>query len=454
MSDQVSFAPPVMNGRRQGTKAPDEVTAMARLRDPGWGTRRIAAELGCDRETVRRYLDVGGWAPYRSPERREALAGHEAWLADRFRRHRGNADVVRQELLAELGIAVSLRTVERAVAHLRRELAAEALATVRFETPPGWQLQIDFGERGVRISEETVRVHLFVATLGYSRRVYVRAFRHQRQSAWLDGIEGAFRHFGGVPGELLFDNAKTLVEHHDRVTREVTFNERLHAFARYWGVRPVACAPYRARTIDGRAVDPVHPVDRWRAGAIEGGKDERGVGYVKGNALAGRSFVSWAALEGHLAWWMREIADARVHGTTGQAPATRFERDEAAALRPLAGRPPFRQVRELTRRVQNDGGVDVDTDHHSVPWALIGTSVSIIVSGGEVQGLHAGAEVARHAQRRGRRERAVEAAHLRGIVVGRPGTHQAASGSAPMMPPVADLLRPLAEYEQATGGGW
>ena len=283
-------------------RVPDEVAAMARLRDLGWGTRRIAAELGCDRETVRRYLDVGGWAPYRSPERREALAGHEAWLADRFRRHRGNADVVRQELLAELGIAVSLRTVERAVAHLRRELAAEALATVRFETPPGWQLQIDFGERGVRISEETVRVHLFVATLGYSRRVYVRAFRHQRQSAWLDGIEGAFRHFGGVPGELLFDNAKTLVEHHDRVTREVTFNERLHAFARYWGVRPVACAPYRARTK---------------------GKDERGVGYVKGNALAGRSFVSWAALEGHLAWWTREIADTRVHGTTGEAPATR-----------------------------------------------------------------------------------------------------------------------------------
>jgi transposase len=254
------------------------------------------------------------------------LAGHGAWLAERFRRHRGNADVVRQELAAELGITVSLRTVERAVAHLRRELAAEALATVRFETPPGRQLQIDFGERAVRIGEETVRVHLFVATLGYSRRVYVRAFRHQRQSAWLDGIEGAFRHFGGVPGELLLDNAKALVEHHDRATREVAFNERLHAFARYWGVRPVACAPYRARTK---------------------GKDERGVGYVKGNAIAGRSFPSWAALEAHLARWMREVADTRVHGTTGEAPVARFERDEAAALRPLAGRPPFRQVREL-----------------------------------------------------------------------------------------------------------
>ena len=51
-------------------RVPDEVAAMARLRDLGWGTRRIAAELGCDRETVRRYLAAGGWAPYRSPERR------------------------------------------------------------------------------------------------------------------------------------------------------------------------------------------------------------------------------------------------------------------------------------------------------------------------------------------------------------------------------------------------
>src|SRR5215210_2156764 len=149
-------------------RVPDEVAAMVRLRALGWGTRRIAAALGCDRETVQRYLAAGGWAPYRAPERPGALAGHEAWLAERFRRHAGNADVVRQELAAEFGVVVSLRTVERAVAHLRRELAAAALATVRFETPPGRQLQIDFGERWVAIDDEQVRVYLFVATLGYS----------------------------------------------------------------------------------------------------------------------------------------------------------------------------------------------------------------------------------------------------------------------------------------------
>src|SRR3954464_3602162 len=409
MDDRVSVAPPVDDGRRQGMRAPDEVAAMLRLRALGWGTRRIPAELGCDRETVRRYLAAGGWAPYRAPARPGVLAGHGAWRAERFRRHRGNADVVRQELAAELGITVSLRTVERAVVHLRRELAAEALATVRFETPPGSQMQIDFGECGVTLGGERVRVHLFVATLGYSRRVRGGAFRRERRSAWFEGVEGAFAHFGGLPAELLLDNARALVEPHDPGTREVVFNARFHAFARYWGVRPVACAPYRGRTK---------------------GNDERGVVYVNRNAIPGGSFPSWAALEAHLARWTREVADVRVHGTTGEPPVARLGRDEAAALRPPRwgragggargpgrGGPPFRQVRELVRRVQNDGCVDVDTNHYSVPWTLIGAPASIVVSGGAGRAHHAAAEVARHSERRGRRERAVDRAHLRGIVV-------------------------------------
>src|SRR6185312_13936462 len=139
----------------------------------------------------------------------------------------------------------------------------------------------------------------------------------ERQESWLEGLESTFRHFGGVTAEVLFDNDRGLVSRHDVETREVVFNARFLAFARYWGFRPRACAPYRARTK---------------------GKDERGVGYAKRNAVAGHGFASWTALEGHLAWWMREIADRRAHGTTGEPPIERFRRDEANALRPLDGR--------------------------------------------------------------------------------------------------------------------
>jgi len=147
---------------------------------------------------------------------------------------------VRQELASEHGVIIGLRSVELRVQPWRRELKAQKRATVRFETRPGHQLQIDFGEVRTWIADERVRVHLFVATLGYSRRMYIRLSLRERQLDWFEGMEGTFLRFGGVPTEILFDNARALVEHHDAVTREVRFNARLHAFARYWGFNPKA----------------------------------------------------------------------------------------------------------------------------------------------------------------------------------------------------------------------
>ena len=94
------------------------------------------------------------------------------------------------------------------------------------------------------------------------------------------------------------------------------FAQRLEEFASYWGFKPRACRPYRARTK---------------------GKDERGVAYVKKNAIAGREFSSWAELEAHLVRWSREVADLRVHGTTGEAPLERFVRAEGPGVAATGG---------------------------------------------------------------------------------------------------------------------
>ena len=422
---------------RQAMQTPEDVQAMLKLASLGWGAKRISRELGCSRNTVRNYLRQGGWQPYQSPQRPGRLTAHRDWLAERFRQHRGNCDVVRQELQREHAVTVSLRTVERAVAHLRREVLAQTAATVRFETPPGHQVQIDFGTVRVPIADEQLKVHLFVATLGYSRRIYVAMFLHERQSAWLQGLEGAFRHFGGTTREVLVDNARALVNEHDAQTREVAFNDRFHAFCRYWGVTPRACAPYRARTK---------------------GKDERGVGYVKRNAIAGHRFASLEELQAHLARWMREVADVRVHGTTAEPPIDRFERDERRALTPLTAKAPFLQVRELSRRVHSDACIELDTNRYSVPWKLIGESVTVVVAERQVRVLYVGQEVACHAQNEGRRTSIIERSHLVGIV----GAHlvgvswlarpNSAAAPAPVAP--AELLRPLAEYETVIGGGW
>ncbi|WP_292478655.1 DDE-type integrase/transposase/recombinase [Mesorhizobium sp.] len=124
-----------------------------------------------------------------------------------------------------------------------------------------------------------------MATLGHSRRLHARAFRAEKQEHWLAGIESAFTSFGGVPEEVLMDNPRALVVRHDAASRSVEFNDKLIAFAKHWGFRHRACAPYRARTK---------------------GKTESGVGYVKKNAIAGHSFTSWEAFEAHLARWERD----------------------------------------------------------------------------------------------------------------------------------------------------
>ena len=96
-------------------QTPQDVEAMQQLWAAGWGRRRIARELGCSPETVRKYLRQGGCQPYGKPCRNTVLDDQREWLQQRFLTHRGNADVVRQELASEKGIEVSLRTVERAV---------------------------------------------------------------------------------------------------------------------------------------------------------------------------------------------------------------------------------------------------------------------------------------------------------------------------------------------------
>lgn len=431
--ERIAGSPSWSDPRGQVMKTPDDVAAMVRLKACGWGIKRIARELGCSHHTVKHYVAAGGVVPFNSAKRAKTLDGHEDWLRERFIRHRGNADVVRQDLAAEKGIAIGLRTLQRAVKPYRQALRAEALATTRFETPPGRQLQIDFGERLVEIGGAKIKAFVFVATLGHSRRCHVRAFRHERQESWFTGLESAFLAFGGVAEDVLMDNPRALVVRHDPASRQVQFNDKLIAFAKHWGFAPRACAPYRARTK---------------------GKTENGVGYVKKNAIAGHTFASWEAFEAHLARWEREVANVRVHGTTGETPTVRFERDEAHRLKPLGSRPSFGSLRELSRIVGNDCAVEIDTNSYSVPWRLIGERVAVTVAAGEVRIRHGVREVAVHAVVGGRRQRVIDRAHLDGVA-GRDGpVHRQAIEAPPEVPSPPRLLRPLAEYEAAIGGSF
>jgi transposase len=417
--DPRPMAPPFVEARMI---EPDAVRQLRQLREQGWGTKRIARELGIARNTIRRYVREGAGATRQVRPAARALDEEGRRLATALfdGEAEGNAVVV-TELLRERGYDVAARTVQKVTAPRRRERVAAAVASVRFETAPGAQMQIDFGQKVVSIAGEPVRVHLLVAVLSYSRRLYVKAFLAERQDDWREGIAGAFRHFGGVPRTVLGDNARSLVVAHDRATQTVTFHPAYVAFCRDWDVVPRTCAPYRARTK---------------------GKTESGVKYVKRNALAGRAFKTFAQLEAHLADWMR-TADNREHGTTHEAPLLRFVRDEAAALRPLPAQAVPVRERRLDRRVANDALVDVDTVRYSVPHRFVRDRVAVHVGEHEVRIFHGESLVATH--RRVCEPHAIvrEPAHYEGL------WRKAHVEIAPTTSPLAAMGRSLDEYAAA-----
>ena len=399
------------------------VTAIRTLASRGVGKKAIAREVGVAVNTVRRYLrqpitprhQVRPAARRLTDDRRaEARRLYEGPAA-------GNAVVV-QWLLAERGCAMSVRTIERAVADIRRAQRVAALATVRVETAPGDQLQVDFGQQRLSIAGVSVRIFLLVAVLSYSRRLFVKAFLNERGDDWREGIAAAFTHFGGVPRTLLGDNARALVLGRDRATGTVSFHPTYLAFCRDWDVQPRACAPYRARTK---------------------GKTEAGVKYVKRNGLADQAFDSLGALEQHLAEWMT-IADQRCHGTTREAPIVRFERDERAALRPLPLRALPRRTQRLQRRVALDAFVDVDTVRYSVPHRLVRDHVEVLVEDRLVRIFHGAELVATHARSTEPFARVVDVAHYAGLW--RSALDDAST------PGLALLGRDLADYAAVIGG--
>jgi transposase len=377
----------------------------------GEGIKRIARELGVDRKTVKAWRRRGGWRPRPTGRRQRAVDTFAAFIEQRAPEVGWNGVVLHRELQG-LGFTGGYLQVQRQLQPLRAARQWAALATVRFETGPGEQAQVDFGQLRVWLGDVETTAHLFVFTLGYSRRLWTRAYPHERLDVVLDGHERAFRHFGGVPLSCLYDNPRTQVL--GRRERRVLWHIVFEDFARYYGFTPRACQPYRPRTK---------------------GKVESGVKYVKRNALAGRRFASWETLNAWLEEWCLTIADQRVHGTTHQQPAARFAQE---TLTPLGQRVPYQYEQRRHRRVPADALVAIAAGRYSVPVQYVGTTVTVAETATHYEISSGTTLIARHLKRP-RFSVTMEPAHYAGLLR-LPG--------AVARPPQADpAYRPFGEVE-------
>ncbi len=186
---------------------------------------------------------------------------------------------------------------------------------VRFETPAGRQGQVDFAT----FTLPWGRRHALVVVLSHSRLLWLCFYRRQTMAVLTGGLETAFERFGGVPKELLFDQMRAVVLSDLRVGGgELVLNAEFLRFAAHWGFDPRACRPYRPRTK---------------------GKVERPIRYIRESFFYGRAFANDEDLNEQASSWVEDTANVRRHGTTGERPVDRFERDERGALGPLASRP-------------------------------------------------------------------------------------------------------------------
>jgi transposase len=388
----VSVSPPGVGGE-EPVVGEERWEEMHRLKATGMTVSGIARATGLDRKTVRRCLRQVRWQAYRRPARREVLLDpHRAWLAERAAQVGYSARILYQELCARRGFEGGYGTVRDAVRPLRLETAAASLTQCRFETEPGEQAQADWGEVRVLLGSQIVAVHIFVMTLGYSRRGWAEGYEHERMESLLAAHEHGFEHFGGVTREILYDRMRTVIQgERDGAKR---WNSTFQAFARHWGFEPRVCRPYRAQTK---------------------GKVESGVKYVKRNFLPGRVFRDLEDFNEQLRAWQAEVADRRMHGTTHEPPIERFAR-EAGALTPLAGRAGFLAAMPRSRVVASDWLVSIDANRYSVPWRLIGATVEVLRLGAHWQIRHRGAVVAEHAVLPGRHELSVNPEHGPGAV--------------------------------------
>lgn len=353
----------------------------------GLSARAISRELGIARNTVRKYLrmDEASISVAQDDRSRvKRLDDHRDFFIHQLKAYPELSAVkLARRLRDKVGeLPASDRSIRRYVQPLKQQVAA---GQWRYYEPvmdlvPGMQCQVDPGElRNVWIGGEERTLYFVVFVLSFSRLMYVGvAFRPLDTEAFIRLHDEAFRYFGGVTEECVYDQTKMVVINEQY--RELTLNQRFHQYATTAGYRIHACEGY----------DPESK-----------GKVEAGVKYVKQDCLYGEVFDSEESVRQHVQDWLATVANVRTHGTTGHAPRTYFDADEKARLRPyLVPQGVLQSGPALsTRRVDKTGLISWGANKYSVPMAWQRAQVGVCTRDGEllVHDLESGDVIATHA---------------------------------------------------------
>ena len=317
------------------------------LHKQGYSIRKICRLTGHSRNTVRKVLRNGSPKKKNRKKRRSILDEFKPYLKKRYL-ETGLSAVRLLEEIKPMGYPGKVDVVRRYLKTIDQEEQVSNKATVRFETPPGEQAQVDWAEVGSFLDEQGKRrkVYAFVMILGFSRMLFVE-FTLSMKLEVLIKCQQAFDYFGGWTREILYDNMAQVRLPNGKL------NPLMLDFLSHYGIKPKTHRPYRPRTK---------------------GKVERSVLYLKDNFIKGREFSDLADLQAQGFHWQETVANKRVHATTGRKP---FEMLTEESLTPLSSIGKYHLSRTVERTVNAEGFVLLDGNRYSVPPKKVGQKVSV-----------------------------------------------------------------------------
>jgi len=327
------------------------------LKKKGLSQRKIARKLGISRNTVKKYLENPEFpdSQKRKGKRKSLLDPYigniEAWLSEDI----AYPGTWIYDRLSNMGFRGSYEIVKRKVHDLKAE--RQKIAYMRFETEPGFQAQVDFGEFQVENADGSIKkLHLFSMILGYSRRIYGELIERCDLPTFLDCHIRAFEFFGGVPEEILYDRMRNVFI--GKIAGKNKFNDTLMGFALHYGFKPEVAPSYAA----------------WVKGKVE-----RPYRFIREGFWRGYGFVCLETANWDLQAWL-EKKDKRIHGTTHEVVCIRFAR-EVPHLNALP-RQAFDTSYRVYRKVHKDCTVRFESNSYVVPHTLVGKKIILRVKDG------------------------------------------------------------------------
>ena len=340
-----------------GFEKKETILDILTLHRKGLGQRKIARKLGISRNTVKKYLEHPEFPNSQKMKvKRKSLldpyvGNIEAWLEEDFE-YKGTWIYDR---LTSMGFSGSYEIVKRKVHELKAE--RQKIAYMRFETEPGYQAQVDFGEFQVENADGSIKkLYLFSMILGYSREIYGELIERCDLPTFLDCHIRAFVYFGGVPEEILYDRMRNVFI--GKVVGKNKFNDTLMGFALHYGFKPEVTPSYAA----------------WVKGKVE-----RPYSFIREGFWRGYGFVCVETANRDLQQWLEQKAQ-RIHGTTHEVVSLRFAREKLH----LKGLPPqaFDTSYRLYRKVHKDCTVRFESNSYVVPHTLVGKKIILRVKDG------------------------------------------------------------------------